>query len=104
MAKQWAKSFYNSKKWKECRSGYISIRQSIDGGMCELCKQNLGYIVHHKETLTSNNVSNPEISLNYDMLMYVCHDCHNKIDHFNSDLTQRDNRYIFDEFGNVIFI
>ena len=104
MSKAFSKSFYNSKAWVDTRDAYIAERTRIDGGMCELCKQNTGYIVHHKETLTSDNISNPEIALNYDMLMFVCHDCHNKIDHFNNDFNPSDNRYIFDEMGNLIFI
>lgn len=103
MAKTWAKGFYNSKKWKDCRSSYISIRQSIDGGMCEMCHQNVGHIIHHKETLTPENITNPEISLNHKMLMFVCHDCHNKIDHF-TDGEPNQNKYIFDELGNLIFL
>lgn len=98
MAKQWAKSFYNSKKWKDCRESYISTRQALDGGLCEICKQNIGYIVHHKVTLTIDNISNPEISLNHDMLMYVCHDCHNKIDHEGKS---NKNRYVFDANGQI---
>lgn len=98
MAKIWAKSFYNSKKWKKCRSGYISLRKAIDGGLCEICKQRVGYIVHHKETLTADNICNSSVALNYDMLMYVCQDCHNKIDH-DGKTTQ--NRYFFDADGQI---
>ena len=98
MAKDWAKSFYNSKKWKKCREAYISLRKAVDGGLCEICKQNVGYIVHHKETLTPESISNPEISLNHENLMFVCHDCHNKIDH---DGTSAGNRYVFDATGQI---
>lgn len=35
MAKEFARAFYNSKRWKDCRRAYIAKRISIDGGMCE---------------------------------------------------------------------
>lgn len=76
MAKDFAKGFYNSKKWHRCRDSYIGIRIQIDGGLCEVCKDKLGYIVHHKKTLTASNINDPDISLNHEMLMYVCKDCH----------------------------
>ena len=37
MAKEFARAFYNSKRWKDCRRAYIAKRISIDGGMCETC-------------------------------------------------------------------
>lgn len=49
MAKEWAKPFYNSKQWKQCRKSYIAHRISIDGGMCEHCHRELGYIDHITE-------------------------------------------------------
>lgn len=78
MAKEWAKSFYNSDRWKNCRAGYISERIRVDGGMCQACKRNLGYIVHHKIILTPENISNPSVSLNWENLSYECKDCHDK--------------------------
>jgi len=33
MAKEWAKKFYNSTAWKECRAAYIKSVQ----GLCETC-------------------------------------------------------------------
>lgn len=76
MAKDFAKQFYNSSSWKKCRRTYIEYRIQQDGGMCEICGQNLGYIVHHKINLSPENISNPDISLNQDYLMYVCKACH----------------------------
>ena len=73
MAKEWAISFYNSKAWKDCRSSYIS---SVFG-LCERC-ESTGYIVHHKEHLTPNNINNPNISLNHDNLEYLCKRCHDE--------------------------
>ncbi len=76
MAKEWAKAFYNSKAWIRCRTSYIAERIMIDGGMCEECQKNPGYIVHHKIILTPENISNPEVTLNHKYMEYVCKDCH----------------------------
>ncbi len=78
MAKEFAKKFYNSKAWKECRQSYIDKRIAIDGGMCEHCKNELGYIVDHKEELTPDNIDNPYITLNHDNFQYLGLICHNK--------------------------
>lgn len=76
MAQVWAESFYKSKKWQRCRNAYIQHRIQMDGGLCEECKDRLGYIVHHKITLTQDNINDPEVALNHDELEYVCKDCH----------------------------
>ena len=79
MAKEFAKPFYDSKEWKECRRAYIGMRMLIDGGRCEMCGQDQGYIIHHKTELSESNINDPDITLNPKNLMYVCHDCHNFI-------------------------
>lgn len=63
MAKDFAKKFYMGKAWKKCRQSYIAERIRIDGGMCEECHKNLGYIIHHKVALTPQNIDNPDITL-----------------------------------------
>lgn len=80
MAKDFARSFYKSKAWLKCRDAYIRQRIGIDGGMCEECKDNLGYIVHHKEPLTELTINDPEITLNTDNLEYVCKKCHDEFE------------------------
>lgn len=80
MSKVWAKAFYRSDAWQRCRNGYIKERIRIDAGMCEVCRERLGYIVHHKITLTPQNINNPEVSLNWDNLSYECKDCHDQHD------------------------
>lgn len=101
MAKDWAKGFYNSKAWKECKRGYI---QSVNG-LCERCLEHgritPGYILHHKEWLTPENIGDPNITLCWDNLQYVCHDCHNHI-HMSGD-DPVDDQYYFDSDGNFIF-
>lgn len=76
MAQEWAESFYKSKKWQRCRNAYIQYRIQTDGGLCEECHDKPGYIVHHKDILTPDNISDPEVSLNHERLEYVCKDCH----------------------------
>lgn len=78
MAQDFARGFYNSKRWKDARKAYISYRVSIDGGVCEVCRKNLGYIVHHKMMLTEQNINNPDISLGMDNLRYECKACHDE--------------------------
>lgn len=78
MAKEFAKAFYNSDKWKRCRKAYIAYRQSVDGGLCETCRDAAGYIVHHKIELTPYNINNPKIALDFGNLKYDCLECHNK--------------------------
>lgn len=80
MAQEWAREFYNGTKWLRCRNAYIQDRIMIDGGLCEECHNNLGYIVHHKVFLTASNISDPEISLNKNNLEYVCKDCHDQFE------------------------
>ena len=77
MAREFAKMFYRSAAWKKCRASYISQRAAIDGGMCEYCKEQPGYIVDHIEELNPLNINDPTVSLNHDNLQYLCLDCHN---------------------------
>lgn len=80
MAKEFSKAFYNSKAWLDCRGGYIN---SVHG-LCETCLEKEitkpGYIVHHKELLTPNNINDPNVTLNWDKLKYECKNCHDKND------------------------
>lgn len=74
--KEFAKRFYKSKAWRSCRAAYIAQRRLIDGGLCESCKQEPGYIVHHKIILTPENIHDPEVALNHQYLAYECKACH----------------------------
>ena len=76
MAKGFAKILYNSTRWKRCRNSYIQQRIMIDGGMCEECHKQAGFIVHHKIILDESNINDPTITLNHENLSYVCKDCH----------------------------
>ena len=103
MAKEFAKKFYRSKAWKKCRAGYIAERVKIDGGMCERCKKELGFIVHHKEELTPFNINNPDVTLNCSNLEYVCKVCHdNEHDFGRGKKTFTRKGLRFDENGQLV--
>ena len=99
MAQDFAKQFYKSKAWNDCKRIFISQRISEDGGLCQVCKKNPGYIVHHRVLLTPENIHDANITLNTDNLKYVCHDCHNQI-HFVERFALDYGG--FDENGNPI--
>ena len=68
MAKEFAKAFYKSREWRRCRESYIAERKAIDGGMCEICPESLGYYVPHKILLTPDNITDPAVALNHNLL------------------------------------
>lgn len=102
MARDFSRAFYSSALWLRCRSGYIALRRSIDGGMCETCHERPGYIVHHKTELTPENINDPDIALNFDNLKYDCLTCHNKENGRGAKEAEGLVRYVFDEEGNMI--
>lgn len=96
MARDFAKPFYDSAAWQKCRAAFIAERVVIDGGMCQRCGQELGYIVHHREWLSPENIVDPDVALNHENLEYVCQTCHNKI-----ELEEEEPRYRFTPDGQV---
>ena len=103
MAQSWAKNFYQSKKWVECRRSYIQTVQ----GLCQKClsrnKYTPGLILHHEILLTPSNINNPNITLNHEHLEYLCLECHN-ITHGASDIGVIREGLMFDMEGNVVQI
>lgn len=92
--KPWARKFYNSKAWKDCRNGYFKSKY----GLCERCAAP-GKIVHHTVYLTPENINNPMISLNWKLLELLCQDCHNN-EHHSTGATAAG--LYFDAEGNLI--
>lgn len=90
--KAWARAFYFSKSWEQCRAAYLVSQQNI----CERCAA-IAKVVHHKTYLTQENINDASIALNWDNLEALCQDCHNK-EHHKEDK----RRYTFDDDGNVI--
>lgn len=76
-------AFYTSWTWRRCRQGYAESK----GGLCERCRKR-GIIqagskdqpleVHHKVPLTTDNVRDPKIALNWDNLELLCKRCHDE--------------------------
>lgn len=93
MSKPFAKKFYASKQWEQCRTAYISSVY----GLCARCDNEPGLILHHKIALKPSNINNPDITLNFDNLELLCLIHHNAINGKQIEL-----RYIFDSNGNVI--
>ena len=94
MAKEYAKDFYYSTKWKKCRRGFMSSKHYI----CERCGRP-AKIVHHKIHITPMNINDPEITLNWNNLQALCHECHNIV--HGSEATIKE--VSFDENGDLIY-
>ena len=71
-----ASKFYTSWEWIKCARAYRKSK----GGLCERCWSK-GLIVpaaevHHKVKLTPENITDPQIALNWDNLECLCKNCH----------------------------
>lgn len=100
MAREFAKSFYDSKQWKQTRE-YILKR---DYYMCVLCGRPAEE-VHHKIHLSSSNINNPMISLHESNLISLCGSCHKRL--HSADRTKTGDilpLISFDEEGNPIVV
>jgi Restriction endonuclease len=94
--KPWARNFYKSKAWRQCRDAYFVSQY----GICERCG-GPGKIVHHKIWLIPENINDPAVSLNHENLELLCQDCHNK-EHHESPATAEGLK--FDENGNLVAV
>lgn len=99
---EFAEAFYKSTQWEQCRLSYL---KSV-GGLCEQCKAQgritPAKIVHHKIFLNQSNINDPMVTLNWNCLMAVCHECHDQI-HSNCGRKNK-KRYQVDNQGRVIVI
>lgn len=94
MAKDYAKAFYNSGAWRKTQELYLSSKNYV----CEDCG-GVACIVHHIKYITPANISNPEITLQWENLRALCAECH-AIEH--KAHAARLNGIAFDTAGNVI--
>lgn len=93
--KPFAKKFYKSTAWRQCRDAYFISQH----GICERCNDP-GKIVHHLIVLTPENINDPNITLNFELLELLCQDCHNKEHHGESVVLAEG--LMFDEDGNLV--
>lgn len=88
-------AFYKTKQWQDCRRSYI---KSV-GGLCERCFARgiikHGDTVHHIKHITPANMTDPEITLNFENLQLLCRDCH-------AEIHKKKKRYKITEDGRVI--
>ena len=95
MAKEYAKDFYNSQAWKDCRNAYVKYR----AGLCERCYAkgiySAGEIVHHKVHLTPDNINDTNVTLSFDNLQLLCRECH-------AEVHGKQKRYRFDTDGHCL--
>ena len=98
MAKEFAKKFYATTKWRDCRNGYAAYR----GHLCESCLRrgvlSRGAIVHHKIELTPENIDDPNVTLSWDNLELLCRFCHAEV----HDQRKNCRRFMFGPDGEII--
>jgi len=98
MAREFAKQFYSSKAWQDCRNEYAKRKYYL----CENCLRRgiyrPGEIVHHIIELDPININNPEITLSFSNLQLLCRDCHAEIHSKSSE----GRRFVYGENGEIL--
>lgn len=94
MAREFAKSLYNSREWNKVRA-YCLMR---DKYLCQDCGRPAEE-VHHKEYLTPQNIGDISVSLNPDNLVSLCRDCHLARHKREQNVLPK---IVFDENGNAV--
>lgn len=84
------REFYNSLIWQKQRK----YKMQQENYRCARCDE-LAEDVHHKITLTEQNVNSFDISLDLNNLESLCRKCHNKETHSNK------GDYCFDKNGDL---
>lgn len=74
-----------------------------DGYTCRICGARATDVDHIKE-LTSDNISNRNVSLNMDNLQSLCHECHTKktMEDKGKKVFDCADEYFFDADGNIL--
>jgi len=96
MARDFSKSFYNSKEWKRVRQAYISSKF----GICERCGNPNSKQVHHKIYLTPENINDPNITLDSNNFELLCDICHQK--EHNEKYSATEWGLCFDSNGDLV--
>ena len=101
------KRFYKSKAWRDVRSVVVDRSH----GLCERCMERGEVVplevIHHRIPLNEQNVGDPDIALNPERLVALCHACHTEV---HQELgvgamnghPPEEPRVRFDEEGNVV--
>lgn len=103
MAKEFAKGFYKSRAWQQCRASYAA---SV-GGLCERCLRNgivtAGEIVHHKIHVTPDTINDPSVLLSWSNLELVCRECHRELheDQMHKPADRSKRRFSVGEDGKI---
>ena len=100
MSKPYARQFYSSKEWQDCRNDYGTRHSWLCEDCLERGRYTPGIEVHHIEELKPWNINRPEVTLNFDNLVLLCRECH-KARH-KGNATGR--RYFFDEITGEVHI
>lgn len=103
MARDFAKAFYNSQRWRTCAKAYAASKLYI----CERCHNKFArhdgkrqrWIVHHKIPLTPDNINDPRIAYGWDNLQFLCIECHNQL----HSKHHAGRRCQFDADGNLLY-
>lgn len=102
MAREFARSFYKSKAWKQTRQAYFEYRH----GLCERCLSRgiykPGEIVHHREHIQPWNIDDASVTLSFDNLELLCRDCHAAAHPEIFKKQEPERRVAFDADGNVV--
>ena len=98
MAREFSKSFYNSKEWAKTRET-ILMR---DKYLCVICG-NPAEEVHHIKHLSPANIGDVSVTMNPSNLQSLCRDCHfeqHRGEHAQGrKASEVLTRYVFDENG-----
>lgn len=95
MAQLFARQFYSSKAWLDCRKEVLRR----DLYTCAHCHSRANE-VHHVIELNPDNINDTSITLNPDNLLSLCSSCHAKITKGSTGDIQ--DGYIFADDGQVI--
>ncbi len=98
MSKDFARSFYSSQQWIKTRNAYFESQHGLCEG--EGCSE-AGLIVHHLIELIPHNITDPNITLNWDLLQLTCQRCHNQIHHGSNQPIIRDG-LMFNASGELV--
>lgn len=99
--KEYAEWFYKSTRWKKNRAAFLASKLYV----CERCqnRNGIGNIAHHKEYITPDNITDEEVTMNWDNLECLCQTCHNKEHHREEAEVIRDG-LTFDSSGQLVRI